>query len=59
MVATRVAFATATTALLSGVEYLRPPIGEPLVACTSYFVPVLWQEIVTYRTRSVDVHREA
>lgn len=37
MVATRVAFATATTALLSGVEYLRPPNGEPLVACTSYF----------------------
>lgn len=25
MVAARVAFATATTALLSGVEYLRPP----------------------------------
>lgn len=31
MVAARVAFATATTALLSSVEYWRPLIGEALV----------------------------
>lgn len=36
MVAARVAFATATTALLSGVEYLRPLIGEALLYVHTY-----------------------